>query len=82
MLLHPRTVKRWWKLLAVPPDACAGNGCHRWTERAAKRLFQRWRKYWAGRGTLPQAVADKFGGVDSFLSEQRQLKFPFYTKST
>ena len=28
MLLHPRTVKKWWRKLRVPPRI-RGHGCHR-----------------------------------------------------
>lgn len=46
MLLHVRTVKRWWKKLNVPPFV-SRNGCHRWTYRQAITLLNRWRKYQA-----------------------------------
>lgn len=45
MNFHPRTVKRWWKRLNVPP-LIRGNSCHRWTRRQVNTLLRRWRKYW------------------------------------
>src|SRR6185312_15864641 len=45
MLLHPRTVKRWWKRLGVSPYI-AGHGSHRWTRAQADSLMRRWRAYW------------------------------------
>ncbi len=44
MGLHTRTVKRWWKRLAVPPFI-AGNSCHRWTRPQFNTLLRRWRKH-------------------------------------
>lgn len=44
LLLHPRTVKRWWKTLNVPPMICR-NGCHRWTWPQVRTLVSRWRRY-------------------------------------
>ena len=44
MLLHPRTVKRWWRRLNVPPLVSV-NGCHRWTFRQCVTLLNRWAKY-------------------------------------
>jgi hypothetical protein len=44
MLMHEKTVKRWWRKLNVPP-LIAGNRSHRWTQRQATRLIERWQKY-------------------------------------
>lgn len=75
--LHPRTVKRWWKRLKVPPDACAGTACHRWTPKAYNRLMKKWRMYWAKRGfTAPEATA-KWSGALKQAREKRQLRFKF-----
>ena len=76
MQLHPRTVKRWWKLLNVKPSV-AGNGCHRWTERRAKLLLKRWSAYWTARGHSPQVISQQYaGGYD----DPAQLKFRFLKK--
>ena len=75
MLLHPRTVKRWWRRLDVPPDACNGNGCHRWTEAGAARLFKAWRAYWLRADTDPVSVAQKVAGT--FNPDYLQLLFNF-----
>ena len=73
MGLHPRTVKRWWRALKVPPDACQGNGCHRWTPRAFKRLLKRWRAYWIKRGFRTGEAAAKFSGEVKAAREKKQL---------
>jgi hypothetical protein len=44
MLCHPRTVKRWWKKLNVPPFA-GKHGAHRWTYRQCLTLINRWKSY-------------------------------------
>jgi hypothetical protein len=44
MNCHPRTVKRWWKKLNVPPDVI-GHGINRWYLRNARKLIARWKKY-------------------------------------
>ncbi len=75
MLLHPRTVKRWWKRLDVPPDACQGNGCHRWTAAGAARLFKAWRDYWLRADTDPVIVAQKAAGT--FNPDKFQLTLNF-----
>ena len=74
MALHPRTVKRWWKRLKVKPDACAGNGCHRWTATAYARLLKRWQAYWAGRGLPAPEATRKFAGQVKLAREQPQLR--------
>lgn len=43
--LHPRTVKRWWKRLGVPPTI-PGHASHRWSERDAERFKRRLAEYW------------------------------------
>ena len=62
MQLHARTVKRWWKKLGVPPDACNGNGCHRWTPEAVEKLLTGWKHYWASRDRSPEVVKAKAEG--------------------
>ena len=62
MRLDVRTVKRWWKRLGVPPDACRVNGCHRWTPAAARRLFDSWSGYWRRADTTPEIVSEKASG--------------------
>lgn len=74
MGLHPRTVKRWWRLLRVPPDACAGNGCHRWTPRAGKRLLKKWRAHWLKRGFRSGEMAGKFRGEVKAARDKKQLR--------
>ena len=73
MALHPRTVKRWWKKLGVPPTVAA-HGCHRWSEAAAALLVQRWADYWAVRGHSAAAMGEKYAGT---LSDKKQLTLPF-----
>ena len=80
MGLHPRTVKKWWKRLKVKPDACAGNGCHRWTPAAYARLRKRWRAWWAKRGEQPAAAVSKFAGLVKRCREKQQLRFKFSFK--
>jgi hypothetical protein len=77
MSLHPRTVKRWWKVLKVKPDACAGNGCHRWTPAAYARLLRKWRGYWAKRAFTPEEATAKWSGAVKAEREKRQLQFKF-----
>ena len=76
LALHPRTVKRWWKRLKVRPDACAGNGCHRWTPPAYAKLRQRWLAYWAKRGQPAPLGTSKFAGRVKRAREKRQLRLP------
>jgi hypothetical protein len=44
MKLSPRSVKRWWKRLGVPPSV-AVNACHRWTQEDADKLIARWQAH-------------------------------------
>jgi hypothetical protein len=48
MELSPKTVKRWCKLLNVPPTV-PGHASNRWSERDARRLIRLWRDYWTAR---------------------------------
>lgn len=41
MGLHPRSVKRWWKRLKVPPTV-ERNCCHRWSAEDANKFLERW----------------------------------------
>ncbi len=76
MLLHPRTVKRWWHKLRVPPSVGVHRN-HRWTERKAKLLLKRWQDYWTTRGTSPEIIKDKFAGI---YEDPQQLKLPLKIK--
>lgn len=76
MALHPRQVKRWWKRFKVKPDACQGNGCHRWTAKAVRRLLTKWRDHWAARGEQPAEATSKFAGLAKQCREKRQLRLP------
>ena len=51
--LHPRTVKRWWQRLNVPPTIPA-HACHRWSEKDAKRLERACAEYWKKRSPKHQ----------------------------
>jgi hypothetical protein len=44
MQLHPRTVRRWYKRLKVPPTV-PGQACNRWTEADADKLLAKWKKW-------------------------------------
>ena len=48
MQLSPRSVKRWCKVLGVPPTV-PGHASHRWTRGDAQKLFERWKAYWQQR---------------------------------
>lgn len=72
--LHPRTVKRWWKKLGVPPDECNGNGCHRWSPEAVALLKRKWREWWAMRGHSPEVQSQKFSGT---FTDPKQIPFNF-----
>lgn len=76
--LHPRTVKRWWKKLGVPPDACTGNGCHRWTPEAVASLKRKWREWWTMRGHSPEVQSQKFTGS---LIDKKQIEINFNGKA-
>lgn len=76
MLLHPRTVKKWWRKLRVPPSVGV-HRCHRWTERKANLLLKRWQDYWTTRGTSPEIIKDKFAGI---YEDPQQLKLPLKIK--
>lgn len=82
MLLHPRTVKRWWRKLNVPPDACSGNACHRWTEAGKARLMRAWRDWWLMRGHTPEAQASKFEFGRTDDPRQRVFIFDERKKTT
>lgn len=60
--IHPRTCKRWWKMLGVPPDALQANGLHLWTSGACQELLKRWRAYWHARNQDAAAVASLYSG--------------------
>jgi hypothetical protein len=77
MALSPRRVKCWWKRLRVPPDACRGNACHRWSWRAVCRLLKKWQAYWEAHGMTPESAGEKFSGKVKREREQRQLQFKF-----
>ncbi|MEI6075544.1 MAG: hypothetical protein WCS94_08230 [Verrucomicrobiota bacterium] len=62
LLLHPRTVKRWWRKLQCPPDACAASGLHRWSERGRARLLKQLAGWCAVRGYDPHGLGRKFTG--------------------
>lgn len=51
--LHPRTVKRWWKKLRVPPTV-PGVASHRWSEHDANLFLKRWAAYWQKRNQHAQ----------------------------
>lgn len=76
MVLSPRRVKGWWKRLAVPPDACAATGLHRWSWRAVKRLLGKWRNYRRAAG-LPEDYASRVRGDFKRARERQQLRFKF-----
>lgn len=80
MGLHPRTVKRWWRKLKVKPDACAGNGCHRWTPTGSAKLLKRWKAYWLKRGQLAPQATSKFSGLVKRCREKRQLRLQLHFK--
>ena len=48
MQLTPRTFKRWWKKLNVPPTV-PGHASHRWSDQDAALLLKRWEQYWKKR---------------------------------
>lgn len=77
MGISTRRVRQWWKVLKVRPDVCTRSGCHRWSAKAAQRLFNKWRGEWAARGELPEAAVAKFAGVVKRTREKRQLQFKF-----
>jgi hypothetical protein len=58
---HPRTAKRWWKKLRVPPDVI-GHGPHRWHTDSFNRLIRLWELYYQTHGTTPQLVRAKYAG--------------------
>jgi len=68
---HPRTAKRWWKKLGVPPDV-TGHGAHKWRVTTAARLLKLWADYYKSRGTTPQIVRAKYAGD---LHDARQIEF-------
>lgn len=77
MVLHTNSVKKWWKKLGVPPDACEGNALHRWSWRAVKRLLTRWRNHWKQhKGSAPDAGTEKFAGKVKAARDKRQLRLP------
>lgn len=44
MGLHPRSIKRWWLRLKIPPTV-PGYACHRWSQPDAERLLRAWKSY-------------------------------------
>jgi hypothetical protein len=58
---HPKTAKRWWKKLNVPPDVF-GHGPHKWHEDTADRLVKRYNDFYAKKGTTAQIVRLKYAG--------------------
>lgn len=43
MAVSPKSFKRWWQRLGVPPDKCAPNGQHRWSTRQLLKFLRLWR---------------------------------------
>ena len=76
LLLHPRTVKRWWRKLQCPPDACAANGLHRWSERGKARLLKQLAGWCAVRGYDLKKMGRKFTG--RLPADPQQLQFNFH----
>ena len=79
MQLHPRTVKRWWKKLGVPPTV-QGHGSHRWDETDAGRLLKAWHDYWAMRGHQAAVQGQKFSGL--LREDPFQLPLKFHGNNT
>lgn len=75
MQLHVRTVKRWWKQLGHPPDACKRNGCHRWTPAGVANFLAAWRNHYRQRDTDPETVAQKAAGTFNPDKLQPLLQF-------
>lgn len=80
MGISTRQVRKWWKVLKVRPDVCARHGCHRWSAKAAQRLFTKWRGKWSERGEDAGEAVAKFAGVVKRCREKRQLLLPIYAK--
>jgi hypothetical protein len=73
---HPRTAKRWWKKLRVPPTV-RGHGAHRWSEADAKKLLLRWEGWHAHQGTTPELMRAKYAGK---LKDKKQMTLPLQLK--
>jgi hypothetical protein len=74
---HPRTAKKWWKKMNIPPDV-PGHGPHRWEDETAARFIQRYKDYFKSRGTTPQICRLKYAGD---LTDPHQiLLFPITPK--
>jgi hypothetical protein len=69
-----RAVRRWWKVLRVKPDVCVRNGCHRWSEKAARRLLTKWRGTWTAKGWQASEAVRKFAGQVKRERDARQLR--------
>lgn len=72
MDVHPRTVKRWWRRLGVPPDV-RGHASHRWTPASAQKLLTRWQAYWLASGRDAAMQAKRYCGAE--IKDLRQLSF-------
>lgn len=67
---HPRTAKRWWKKLGVPPTV-TGHGAHRWTPDDAQKLYARWALWRRHENSTPEFLRDEYKEVFSpFLFSQ------------
>ena len=58
---HPRTARRWWHKLKVPPDV-VGHGPNRWKDRTFNRLIELWETFYKSRGTTLQITRAKYAG--------------------
>lgn len=55
MQLHPRSVKRIYKELHVPPTI-PGHAAHRWTVEDAERLLRAWAAHWNAKRRTPKTT--------------------------
>ena len=81
MLLHPRTVKKWWRKLRVSPRI-RGHGCHRWTHAQAALLLKRWHDYWIKRGVKAPAAAAVYSGAVKRAADKQQLRLELFAKGS
>jgi hypothetical protein len=76
MDIHPRTVKRWWRRLRVPPDV-RGHCSHRWTPERAGLLLRRWQAYWLASGRDAGTQAKRYAGIYRGDPHQLSLALKF-----
>ncbi len=63
MDLHPRTLRKWWRRLKVPPTIPA-HADNKWSRADAEELKRRWKKCWQKK----KRALWKIGGVIVFQS--------------